>query len=218
MWALIKSAVRAHAMAEGKSGSSARPATQACRAAGACAAKEGDVELAADVLAVVTSAGPDDEITNDASVVASCAAAFAVSGDVTKAAETLRRNADGDALASALAAICAAGAGGSVLATLSDAACLGACGGVTEGTCAAVVACVSEGRGGERGTPRRSSFSARGARRTRAPPPRRRGWRRGAREQGSKASSSPATPPGARERRGDPAAREPRNPRGVRRW
>ena len=73
VWALIKSAVRAHAMAEGKSGSSARPAMQACRAAGACAAKEGDVELAADVLAVVTSAGPDDEITNDASVVASCA-------------------------------------------------------------------------------------------------------------------------------------------------
>ena len=149
VWALIKSAVRAHAMAEGKSGSSARPATQACRAAGACAAKEGDVELAADVLAVVTSAGPDDEITNDASVVASCAAAFAVAGDVTKAAETLRRNADGDALASALAAICAAGAGAAVLATLSDAACLGACGGVTEGTCAAIVACVGEGRGGE---------------------------------------------------------------------
>ena len=53
VWAFIKSAVRAHAMAEGRSGSTARPATQACRAAGACAAKEGDVELAADVLAVV---------------------------------------------------------------------------------------------------------------------------------------------------------------------
>ena len=148
VWAFIKSAVRAHAMAEGRSGLDARPATQACRAAGACAAKEGDVELAADVLAVV-EAGPDDDARTDASVLASCAAAFAVAGDAAKAAETLGRNADGDALASALAAVGAAGAGGSVLATLSDAACLRACGGVAEGTCAAVVACASDGKGGD---------------------------------------------------------------------
>ena len=148
VWAFIKSAVRAHAMAEGRSGLDARPATQACRAAGACAAKEGDVELAADVLAVV-EAGPDDDARTDASVLASCAAAFAVAGDAAKAAETLGRNADGDALASALAAVGAAGAGGSVLATLSDAACLCACGGVTEGACAAVVACASDGKGGD---------------------------------------------------------------------
>ena len=83
VWAFIKSAVRAHAMAEGRSGLDARPATQACRAAGACAAKEGDVELAADVLAVV-EAGPDDDARTDASVLASCAAAFAVAGDAAK--------------------------------------------------------------------------------------------------------------------------------------
>ena len=150
VWAFIKSAVRAHAMAEGRSGSTARPATQACRAAGACAAKEGDVELAEDVLAVVDAGSDDDDaVKTDASVLASCAAAFAVAGDVVKAAETLGRNDDGDALASALAAVGAAGAGGSVLAALSDAACLRACGGVTEGTCAAVVAScgASEGRG-----------------------------------------------------------------------
>ena len=152
-------------------------------------------------------------------MLASCAAAFAVSGDVTKAAETLRRNADGDALASALAAIGAAGAGGSVLATLSDAACLGACGGVTEGTCAAVVACVSEGRGGEaRNAAAVELLGAWGETHACAAAAAKR-LEEGARASAKRARLPRHRPrPGARERRGDPGAREPRNPRGVRRW
>ena len=97
----------------------------------------------------VVDAGSDDDdaVKTDASVLASRAAAFAGAGDVAKAAETLERNDDGDALASALAAGGAAGAGGSVLAALSDAA-SPRVRGVTEGTCGAVVAsCASEGRG-----------------------------------------------------------------------
>ena len=144
VWATIKSAVEHRARADGKS--DVRPAVQACRASAVCAAKEGDAKLAADVLGTVSSV--DDETARDASVLVACAAAFAVAGDASRAAETLGKNADASSLVAALAKTAVAGANKAALAVLADDGCVAKLGGVGDGTCAAAAAC-GEGRGGD---------------------------------------------------------------------
>ena len=192
-------------MAEGRSGLDARPATQACRAAGACAAKEGDVELAADVLAVV-EAGPDDDAQTDASVVASCAAAFAVAGDVGESRgdareERRRRRPRVGARRRRRRGRRRVGARDALRRRVPSRLRWRHRGHVRGG---GSVRERRQRRGQGSTYNARSSCSARGARRTRAPPPRRRGWRKGARALEGKVSSSPA--PGSPVAKGAPGA------------
>jgi hypothetical protein len=136
VWARIVAAVAAHAAREGLP--DATPNPQACRAAAACAAKEGDVAFAEDVFKLV----PADAVARIAVV-----AARAVAGDVETAKKHLEERlasegipSDSSETCSALAALARLGAAGAAM-TVCETCVEPQNAGTAERLCPAVAAC-----------------------------------------------------------------------------
>ena len=132
VWARIVAAVAAHAARAGLP--DATPNPQACRAAAACAAKEGDVAFAEDVFKLV----PADAVARVAVV-----AAHSVAGDVETAKKHLdeRLASEPEPTCAALAALARLGAAGAAMTVCETCVEPAFAAGTAERLCSAVAAC-----------------------------------------------------------------------------